>query len=163
MAIVGLLALPAGVLAQNPPATNNVGIGYSYLKLLDEESVPAGWNVSFAGGGTPYVSGVVDVGGHYYSSGGDTWTLHTFQAGVRVGARRTARVIPFAQMLIGGAVAAEDGVAFAWVLQPGGGVEIPLRPGGVAFRTQVDFPLFLTEGEGVTALRWTVGLAIPLR
>jgi hypothetical protein len=163
IAIAGLVVLPTGVFAQDPPRNDNVGIGYSFLRFLGEENIPVGWNLSLARGGTAYVSGVADFGGHYYTSGGDTWMLHTFQAGVRVGARRTARVIPFGQVLFGGAVATENGSEFVWVFQPGAGVDIPIRPGGVAFRTQVDFPVYLAEGERATGLRWTVGVAIPLK
>jgi hypothetical protein len=161
--IAGLVVLPTAVFAQNAPSGTNVGIGYSFLKLLDEENVPVGWNLSFAGGGTAYVSGVADFGGHYYTSGGDTWMLHTLQAGVRVGARRTARVIPFAQALFGGAVATENGNEFAWVFQPGAGVDIPLRPGGMAFRTQVDVPIYIAGDDAATALRWSVGVVIPVQ
>jgi hypothetical protein len=162
IAIAGLLVLPSAVFAQNTPSGTNVGIGYSFLRLLDQENIPVGWNLSFAGGGTDYVSGVADFGGHYDASGGDTWMLHTFQAGVRVGARRTARVIPFGQVLFGGAVATESGSEFVWVLQPGAGVDIPLRGSGVAFRTQVDFPIYMGDGNSATGLRWMVGVAIPI-
>lgn len=162
IAIAGLLVLPSAVFAQNTPSGTNVGIGYSFLRLVDEENIPVGWNLSFAGGGTDHVSGVADFGGHYHTSGGDTWMLHTFQAGVRVGARRTARVIPFGQVLFGGAVATENGSEFVWVLQPGAGVDIPLRPSGVAFRTQVDFPIYMASGDSATGLRWTVGVAIAV-
>lgn len=163
LAIASLGVLPTGAFAQNAPGGNNIGVGYSYLKLIEEENIPIGWNVSFAGGGTANVSAVADIGGHYLTSDGDTWRFHTFQGGVRVGARRTARVIPFAQALFGGGLATEDDYEFVWVFQPGAGVDIPLRPGGLAFRTQVDFPVYLSGGERQTGLRWTVGLAIPVK
>jgi hypothetical protein len=163
IAIAGLVILPTGVFAQTAPSGDNVGIGYSFLKFQGEENVPIGWNLSLAGGGTAHVSGVADFGGHYERGGGDTWMLHTFQGGVRVGARRTDRVIPFAQALFGGAVATEGDSVFIWVFQPGAGVDIPLRPGGPAFRTQVDFPIYMAEGERVRAFRWTVGVALPVK
>jgi len=159
IAILAFTAAPAAAQVKG-----DVSIGYSFLRFVDEENVPVGWNVSAAGRLNDFVSGIADFGGHYYFSDGLEWTAHTFQGGVRVGARRTSAVIPFAQVTFGGALAAEDNDAeFAWVFQPGAGVDIPIRPGGPALRVQVDFPIYFRGGDGVNGFRFTAGISIPIK
>ena len=140
----------------------DVSVGYSFLKLVDEASLPLGWNFSVARG-NDFVSGIGDFAGHYLFEGGDAFSLYTFSGGVRVHARRTARVVPFAQATFGGAVAVDRGAYFLWVFQPGGGVDVSLRPGGPMLRGQVDIPVYF-RGEGaVNATRVSVGIVIPIR
>jgi len=140
----------------------DVSFGYSFLKLLGEETIPLGWNFSAAGKVNDHVSIVGDIGGHYYTDG-HTWSAHTFGGGVRLFGKRTARVVPFGQATFGTLVWHEkEGTDFVWAFQPGFGIDVPFRPGGPAFRTQVDVPLYF-RGDSVWGVRWTVGVAIPIK
>jgi hypothetical protein len=158
------LVLTAAPASAQTKINGDLGIGYSFLKWVGEETIPLGWNASVAGKVNERVSAVADFGGHYLSESGDFWSGHTSTGGVRVHAPRTAQVIPFAQATFGLIVGHESGdTDFAWVFQPGAGIDVPFQPGGAAFRTQVDFPYYFRGGDGVWSVRWSAGVVIPIK
>src|ERR1041384_1785244 len=104
----GLLAIAMVVAGRQPAAaqsaTTNLGISYSFLRLLNDGdlNMPAGWLVSFAGPleRTPVLL-VGEAAGNYRSQFGETVHLHTFQGGFRVVGRTTPDVHPYGQLLFG--------------------------------------------------------------
>ena len=161
---VALLVVASPAAAQN---TGDVSFGYSFLRLMDEGdslNIPAGWNVSFAGNATDLFSAVGEVGGHYKSEDGSTLKIHSFMAGVRVAARGNPRVVPFAQVLGGGAYGSVDGDG-SWdsAIQPGGGVDFRLNDSDLLIRAQADFPIYFEDGETFNGFRATFSVVVPTR
>jgi len=159
---VGFAAAPAAA-----QSNNDVSVGYSFLRLMeggDGLNIPAGWNVSFAGGVSDVVSLVGDLGGHYKSIEGDSVRIHTFQGGVRFHGRRASNVVPFGQVLVGGAYGSGGGEG-EWVgaVQFGGGVDVYGREGGPGFRAQVDVPVYFSEGDTLKGVRLTFSLVVPIK
>ena len=160
MLVHGSLALGVFLFTASPVSAQTKGdtaVGYSFLTFLNSDgsvgpNLGTGWHAAFAGHTNDFVSGVADFGGHY----GGGHIFHTFQAGVRVSGRRSARIVPFAQATFGGGLIDPYWV---WIVQPGGGVDVPIRPGGPAVRVQADFPFYVNgDGKG-TGFRLVIGVA----
>lgn len=161
-AAFGFVSAPASA-----QSNNDVSVGYSFLRLIEGGeglNIPAGWNLSFAGGASTNVSIVADFGGHYKSIEGDSFRIHTFQGGVRFHGRRTSNVVPFGQVLVGGAYGSGGGEGdFAGAAQFGAGVDIFSREGGPGFRAQVDVPVYFNSGDTLKGVRLTFGIVIGVK
>ena len=87
---------------------------------------------------------------------------HTFMGGVRVSSRSNARVVPFAQVLAGGAklsasVAGIGDSETDATLQFGGGVNLMPRS-NIGVRVGADYVRVFTEDEGTNVLRIAAGV-----
>ena len=159
---IAFVLLVVSAPAASAQVKGDFSIGYSFLNLVDADKLPLGWNFSIANG-NDFVSGIGDFAGHYLFEGGNAASLYTFTGGVRVHGRRTATIVPFAQATFGGGAVVEGGAYFFWVFQPGGGVDVSLRPGGPRLRGQVDLPVYFNGEGGVTSARVSVGIVIPMK
>lgn len=163
-------ALP--VAAQDVPKIELSG-GYQVLNDRSaEETFPAGWYVDVAGNVTRMFGIVGEVGGSYKTLSDLVdvkLKVHTFMAGVRVSSRANAKVVPFAQALVGGwraggsvgilgiSVGASETDA---ALQVGGGVNV-MATGNVGIRLGADYRRVFTEDEGTNEARFVVGVVLP--
>lgn len=164
------------VKAQTPRA--EISGGYSFLHDQNRsENFPAGWVASATGNVNRWIGVTAEVGGNYRtcdncqrgpftsqeSRGTDLHLrVYTFMAGPRFAARAIPGVTPFAQILFGGAHIS-GGVEFDGALtsgltyQPGGGVDIRVRP-KVALRLQGDYRVVRTQGINGKQSRFLVGV-----
>ena len=159
-----LLAVSTSV-ASAQAVGSTLGVSYSFLRVLNGPgiNVPAGWLVSFAGPleDSP-VAIVGEAAGNYRSEFGETFRVHTFQAGLRLTGRTTRDVYPFAQFLVGVmnlGCCGESSNHFA--IEPGFGVD--LRPnGGWGVRLGASFPFAFDDGDSLKSLRLQAGVVLPL-
>ena len=159
--LIGTFGFVGPTMAQSLPSQGDVSFSYAFLKVRGEEDhIKTGWNISFAPRGNRFVSAVIDGGGHYVEG----FSLHTAQAGVRVGRPMGGKLNPFAQFTAGVGFAHEgDDSLFVLILQPGGGFDVPFSP-SAALRTQVDLPFMIGPNEGFDKFfRLTVGVVLQLK
>lgn len=151
---VGLLALPPSVDA----AENEAAVGYASMVVRDGSIMPFGWFASFA----HQVNGhglwtVVSGSGHH------RWDsrLFTIGAGARLSSTgRGPRV--FGQLLAGLMSASDQHSYLAFILDPGAGVDVPLR-GRTSLRLSASLPTVLgAELSGPSIVRIQLGLTLPL-
>lgn len=165
-ALVPSLSGPA--VAADTPKTD-VAIGYSILRELDadvEQTSPLGWVAAVAGNINDWFAILGEVGGNYksFNAGGVDVDVkvHTFMAGARVADRRSAKATPFGQVLVGtgrgtGSALGISRSTTAFAIQPGGGVDIAVRP-NVAIRLQGDYRALRDEGETFGEFRFAAGV-----
>ena len=167
---------PQGTIAY-PAWETSVGWG---MLNEDSASVPLGWNASVAANLTPWLSTVVEVGGHYQSLNDDTGipgfnvsrNKQTYMSGVRFSGRiGGGRVNPFGQVLadfmyrrvdvqspfVGNSQTTMSEFPFA--IQPGGGVDIKLSE-SIALRMQVDVQTVFADGEASRTFRFAPGIVV---
>ena len=191
--VMGMLLLALGASlparAQTVPKAEVSG-GYQLLAVnFDEfdETLGTGWYADVAGNLGSIFSVVFQVSGNYKtfeeteSFGGVTGTLtatlkvHEFMGGVRVSARKSRTVQPFAQVLVGGVNAsaeAEGRVTMGgqtifetsesesstnFGMQIGGGATIWLGE-KIGVRGAVDYVTVFAEESGVNAVRVAGGV-----
>ena len=160
-----IVAVSAPAMAQDAPKAE-VSVGYNYLHS-NGDSMPKGWYADVAGNVTPAFAVVGQVTGNYESDDtlGVDSKLHTFMGGVRVNARATGGVTPFAHVLVGvahsslstdlggvtGSLSTNDGA-----LQLGGGVK--LMPKNVGVQVGADYLRLFTDVEGTNVFRFAAGV-----
>ena len=161
-------SLPQSAAAADTPKAD-VAIGYSILRELDadvEQTSPLGWVAAAAGHINDWFAILGEVGGHYksFDAGGVDVDVkvHTFLAGARFADRRSVRTTPFGQVLVGTGRATGSALGIsrsttAFVIQPGGGVDIAVRP-HVAIRLQGDYRAVRDEGETFSEFRFAAGI-----
>jgi hypothetical protein len=159
-----LLTAHAGVAsAQSTNAT--LGISYSFLRLLEgaDLNMPAGWLISFAAPvDRTAISLVGEVAGNYRSEFGETFRVHTFQAGLRLNGRTAPGVDPFAQILVGGLNSGCCGSSSTNVMiEPGFGVDLGMGR-GAALRGGISFPIAFDDGDAFKSLRLQAGIVLPI-
>ena len=169
-----LLATPS--YAQTPRA--EISGGYSFMHDNDRsEDFSAGWVVSAIGNINGWIGVATEVGGSYRTCtkcqrgpfastkfrGTDlNLRVYTYMAGPRVASHAISAVTPFAQVLFGGSHIG-GGVEWAGALntgftyQPGGGVDIRVRP-NVGIRLQGDYRVIRTSGLNSKESRFLVGV-----
>jgi hypothetical protein len=157
-----LVAFAFGLFACSSPAQETpkaeVSVGYSFVEVLEGytfqmngASSSVAWNVN-------NWLGAVGDWGVYHASPGVSLTANTYTFGPRFSYRHWYRVIPFAQVLVGGAHAsavttgftdAANGFAFA----AGGGADIVLdHRARFALRPQMEYLAFhSSNGKSNTA------------
>lgn len=156
----------APTLAQQTPAVDISG-GYSFLRDQEIETNFHGWVASMAGNVNEWFGIVGEVGGNYRTlQAFDTdidLSVHSFLAGPRFSGRG-AQVTSFGQVLLGVArasagVLGETASVTEFALQPGGGVDVWLRP-NVGIRVGGDYRRIFAEGAGTNEFRFHVGIVV---
>ncbi len=181
--IVPFLIAAAMLLCMAAPATAQEkvtgDIAGSYSLLYDKDLsdaglgawMPVGWVVAGAVHLTSVVSVVGEVGGNYKTitiEGIDVSTnVYSFMGGVRFGSRANPKMVPFGQVLIGGARAGGSTEAFGtnvgasttgFAIQPGAGVDVFVAP-NIAVRIQGDYRLVRSGGANSSEFRIAGGVA----
>lgn len=147
-----VLAAAGPAAAQGPKV--DFAAGYQFLSFLGEdENVPTGWGISFAGGSSARWKAVGDFGGHYE----DGAMFHAFQGGLEIAGNK-ARVIPFGRVLAGLGVFSGGGDSESvFLFTPEAGVRF-MGSGRVGAQVTVGFPILFDEGESLNTLRLFVGV-----
>ena len=148
--------------------------GYSAVNdPQNEVSFPVGWMAGGALRLNEWLSAVADVSGHHTTVAATGSDIRLSVLGAMGGARASARIgriTEFVQLVAG--VARGSGTAFgfttttnALALQPGAGVDYPLRA-ALAIRAQLDVRLIHNQGDGNSAgheYRFVTGIVYRLR
>jgi opacity protein-like surface antigen len=185
---VTVSSVAAPVFAQSTKA--EISAGYQFLNFVvdgEDESMPKGWYLDVSGNLTPMLGIVFQVGGNYktfeetVTAGGITATatadlkVHEFLGGVRVKAKGSPALVPFAQVLAGGingsvevssttTIPGQPPIAFSdsdsstnFALEVGGGVNFGLSD-KTGLRVGADYLRVFEEGGGANLFRFTVGI-----
>ena len=163
IALTLVASTPLTALAQSDEAT--LGVGYSFLRLVEgpDVNMPAGWLASFAAPiDRSAISLVGEVAGNYRRDFGETFRVHTFQAGMRLSGRTAPGVDPFVQFLLGGMSAGCCGSSSTnFMIEPGVGVDLAMSR-GLAFRAGISIPIVFDDGDAFKALRLQAGIVLPI-
>lgn len=155
--IGAVLGVSAFFLSATPAAAQSgvtFAAGYQYLTFLgdSDESIPAGWGASIAGGKS-VVKFVADFGGHYE----DGSSLHTYQGGVEF-AGKNEKAQPFVRGLVGGGTFS-DGGGTAFVFTPEFGMRF-MGANGIGLQVAAGFPIFNKDSETESSFRFFAGIVI---
>jgi outer membrane immunogenic protein len=157
-----ILMTTAASRAQDTPAAE-VSASYSYLRFgLSNGVNQNGASVSVAGNFNHWLGLAADVGGYHKSQGGVTFNTYTYMGGPRFSYRKSGRVVPFAQVLFGGARGSlsgfgGSGTGNGFAYSAGGGVDLGLTR-HLALRPQLDYIGMRFSGNNVNTARGSIGI-----
>jgi hypothetical protein len=149
--------------AQETPKAD-VALAYGFIE------VPQGFTFQMNGGSAAVAwnvnnwLGVVGDFGAYHAHPGVSLTTETYTIGPRFSYRAFDRLVPFAQILIGGQHASAVTTGFtdasnALALGAGAGIDIGLDRGGrFAVRPQMEYFGFRAKGTMTTTARLSIGI-----
>lgn len=157
LCILVTLLSASGAFAQETPLFN-IGLGYAYVKDLDfDQSLPRGIFVSVNGNLNHWLGLTAEMS---YARGSFEQDVLTVMIGSKFTARVSARIEPFARVLVG--IARQKGSfgdkSVGLALQPGGGVDFLLSK-RIAIRAAVDYAVVFESYENEHQLRFTTGIA----
>jgi hypothetical protein len=165
LASLALTLMTSAAPAQSFPAAE-AAIGYSMIDVIKGPSqIASGANGSIAFDFNPWLGAVGDLGVYSASPG---LTAITYTAGPRLSYRHWGRVVPFAQVLFGGAHASSSasnytGATNAFAFGAGGGADFVLdRSRRFMLRPQLEYFAFGTIGSTTDTIRLSVGIAFRL-
>jgi len=152
---LSMVAVPSR--AQDTPV-GDVSVGYSYLHV-------AGGGVNGVTGSAAYYAndwfGIVGDLGVYHGSGA---TAITYTGGPRFSIRKSERVVPFVEALVGGthisaSIGTISGSVNPLTFGGGGGAEIALSSSGkVQLRPEVEYFDLRANGGSASGVRVSVGV-----
>lgn len=153
----------ASVSAAQDRSAGDISVGYSYLREGFSNGINAnGGNVSATGYVNHWLGITGDFGAYHAQPFGVSANTYTFLVGPRVAYRKSERVMPFAQVLVGGAhlTAGGFGVSgstsgFAW--SAGGGIDLGITR-HLAFRPQFDYIGIHASGSTLNSGRASAGI-----
>lgn len=164
LAFLFIFAIPIAR-SQNFPAAE-LAAGYSMIDVVKGPiQIASGGSGSIAFNFTPWLAVVGDLGVY---SGSPSLTAITYTAGPRVSYRHWERIVPFAQVLFGGAHASSsasnyNGATNALALGAGGGADLVLgRSQRFVLRPQLEYFGFGTIGSVTDTVRLSAGFAIRI-
>lgn len=127
--------------AQETTPSAELSAGYSLLREGIRDGVNAnGGSVSVAVNPNRWLGLVADVGGYHTAPFNNSLNTVTYLFGPRFSYRRSSKVTPFAQVLVGGAHLSGSGgsAANGFAVSAGGGLDLGVTD-HLALRTQVDY------------------------
>jgi hypothetical protein len=175
-----LTCLLGAATAAPAAAQAEISAGYQFTHT-PEVNLPVGFYVDVSGNVAPAIAIVGEISGAYKSetvTAGATTVhatarLHTFMGGVRVASHSDPRLVPFGQMLVGGArlsagfdattsgtTVSADNAETHFALQMGGGVDAMMRR-NLGLRLAADYRRFFMPDFGENEFRLVAGLVIP--
>jgi hypothetical protein len=157
-----ILLAAASSRAQDTPSAE-VSASYSYLRFGVNNGINQnGASVSVAGNFNHWLGLAADFGGYHKSQGGATFNTYSYLGGPRFSYRKSGRIVPFAQIMFGGArgtlggtvgSGATNGFAFS----AGGGVDLGLTR-HLALRPQLDYIGMRFSNNTINTVRGSLGL-----
>ena len=157
-----ILLAAAGSHAQDTPAAE-VSASYSFLRFGVSNGVNQnGASISVAGNLNHWLGLAGDFGGYHKTENGVTFNTYTYLGGPRFSYRKSNRVTPFAQVLLGGAHgslsafgSSATGNGFAY--SAGGGLDLGLNR-RLAVRPQLDYIGTRFSGTNISTVRASIGI-----
>jgi outer membrane protein with beta-barrel domain len=157
---LSLVAIPSR--AQETPVSD-VSVGYSFFHSsgasLNGVSGSAAWYLN------DWLGIAGDLGAYYGSPGGASATALTYTVGPRFSIRRSDRVVPFAEALVGGSHLSASFGGLSGSVNPlafggGGGAEIAISSSGrLLLRPEVEYFGLRTGGATANCVRISVGIS----
>jgi hypothetical protein len=167
LAALAFALLPFPSRAQDTPKAD-VAAGYSFLWIGQGFTF-------FMNGGSGSVAlnvnnwlGAVGDFGAYHASPGVSLTAETYTFGPRFSHRKWGRLVPFAQVLVGGQHASAVTTGFtnasnAFAFGAGAGADFGLdRRGRFALRPQLEYFGFRANGNTTGTVRFSVGIVFRI-
>ena len=156
---LSLVAMPSR--AQETPVSD-VSVGYAYFHA-------SGANLNGVSGSAAYYANdwfglVGDIGVYHGSPSGVSVTALTYTVGPRFSVRKSDKVVPYVQALVGGSHLSASFGGFSGSVNPfaygvGGGAEFSLaKSGKVVLRPEVEY-FGLRSGGTANSVRISVGIA----
>jgi hypothetical protein len=145
--------------AQETPGAE-LSASYSYLRFGVSNGVNQnGASISAAASLNRWFGLASDFGGYHNSEAGVTFNTYTYLGGPRFSYRRSRRVTPFAQVLVGAARGslAGSGSGNGFAYSAGGGVDWGLTQ-HLALRPQLDYIGMRFSGNNVNTVRGSFGI-----
>jgi hypothetical protein len=148
--------------AQETPGAE-VSASYSYLRFGVSNGVNQnGASISVAGNLNHWLGITGDFGGYHKSQAGVTFNTYTYLGGPRFSHRKSSRVTPFAQVLVGGARGSLTGFGGSgsgngFAYSAGAGVDLGLTK-HLALRPQLDYMGMRFSGNTVNTVRGSFGI-----
>lgn len=165
LAALALMFVTSFATAQNFPAAE-VSVGYSMIDVVKGPTqIASGGNGSIAFNFSPWLAAVGDLGVY---SASPSLTAITYTAGPKLSYFHWHRVVPFAQVLFGGAYASSSesnytGATNAYALGAGGGADFALdRSQRFVLQPQLSYFRFGTIGSGTDSIRLCVAIAFRI-
>lgn len=135
--LVGILGICTPTFAQNRAPALEFSGSYSYVRVATEDISLNGGNGSVTYYPKSWFGVVGEIGAYHYSGDGET-TLQTFLFGPRLAYRKHKRLVPFGQILFGGAhETSESQNAFA--MDIGGGLDVTVTKHVAVRAIQMDY------------------------
>jgi outer membrane immunogenic protein len=157
-----ILFAAAASSAQETPGAE-VSASVSYLRFGVSNGVnQIGASASVAGNFNRWLGFAADFGGYHKNQGGVTFNTYTYLGGPRFSYRKSSRVTPFAQVLLGGARGSLSGFGGSgstngFAYSAGGGVDLGLTK-HLALRPQLDYIGMRFSGNTVNTVRGSFGI-----
>jgi hypothetical protein len=156
-----LLAARAASAQSTDPYFTDFSAQYDVVYHEEDVTSHAGAHFDFASTfkrSVPYMGPVVEVGFNHF----DDATISSVMGGVRLRIpNEDWRVLPFGQVLVGlyhcGICDVND-----FALQAGGGLDFGMRKNNFRIRTQVDVRRVFDQAIAFNAVRFSVGIVLPL-
>jgi hypothetical protein len=165
LAALALMFVTSVATAQNFPVAE-VAVGYSMIDVVKGPTqIASGGNGSIAFNFSPWLAAVGDLGVY---SASPNLTAITYTAGPKLSYFHWDRVVPFAQVLFGGAHASSSasnytGATNAYALGAGGGADFALdRSQRFVLQPQLAYFRFGTIGSGTDAIRLSVSIVFRI-
>jgi outer membrane immunogenic protein len=162
LSVIVILLAAAGSKAQDTPGAE-VSASYSYLRLgLSNGVNQNGGSVSIAGNLNHWLGIAGDFGAYHAAPSGVTVNTYTYMVGPRFSYRKSSRVTPFAQVLLGGAhnTVGYGGISISansFAFSAGGGVDLGLSK-HIALRPQLDYIGLHSQGNTLNGVRGSFGI-----
>jgi outer membrane immunogenic protein len=162
LSVIVILLAAAGSKAQDTPGAE-VSASYSYLRLgLSNGVNQNGGSVSIAGNLNHWLGIAGDFGASHAAPSGVTVNTYTYMVGPRFSYRKSSRVTPFAQVLLGGAhntvgYRGISGSANSFAFSAGGSVDLGLSK-HIALRPQLDYIGLHSQGNTLNSVRGSFGI-----
>ncbi len=155
---LGILSCSATAVRAQEPAAADLSVGYSYLREGLSNGINAnGGSVALTGYANRWLGITGDFGVYHASPFGISANTYTYLVGPRFAYRKSSRVTPFAQVLLGGAhltasAGGGSGSANGFAFSGGGGIELGISR-HLAFRPQVDYIGIHSNGSTGNSVR----------
>lgn len=149
----------SNVRAQETTPIAELSAGYSFLREGLQNGVNAnGGSVSVAVNPNRWLGIAADVGGYHASPFNNSLNTVTYLFGPRFSYRRSSRITPFAQVLVGGAHLSGAGNSTnSFAVGAGGGFDFGVSQ-RLALRTQVDYIGIRPNDHVLNSVRGSFGI-----
>jgi hypothetical protein len=156
--LAGMMLFAAAISRARETPGAELSASYSYLRFGVSNGVNQnGASISAAANLNRWFGLASDFGGYHKSEAGVTF--NTYLGGLRFSYRKSSRLTPFAQVLVGGARGslAGSGSGNGFAYSAGGGVDWGLTQ-HLALRPQLDYIGMRFSGNNVNTVRGSFGI-----
>jgi outer membrane immunogenic protein len=158
--LAGMILLAAAISRAQETPEAELSASYSYLRFGVSNGVNQnGASISAVANLNRWFGLASDFGGYHKSEAGVTFNTYTYLGGPRFSYRKSSRVTPFSQVLVGGARGslAGSGSGNGFAYRVGGGVDWGLTQ-HLALRPQLDYIGMRFSGNNVNTVRGSFGI-----